>query len=122
MAEPKRTVVIVDDDADMARAVARLLTAAGFTTSTFPSGESLLGTLSGAPADCFIFDIHMPGMSGLDLAEQVRSSGIHIPIIFITAHDDARSRNRARHLGAAGFVIKPFESERLLELLSEAMP
>lgn len=120
---PKRTrnVVVVDDDAEMGRAVARLLKAAGYRTLTFSSGEALLETNPPAPADCFILDIQMPGMSGFDLADRLQQQGSCVPIIFITGHDAPASRERARKAGALGFVLKPFESKTLLPLLPQIL-
>lgn len=116
MPERARTVVIVDDDAQLRRAVARFLKASGFQTRSFSSGESFFASAF-TPADWNIFDIHMPGMSGFDLAERLHSLGIRTPIIFITARDDTASRERACSLGAVGFLVKPFDSDALLGLL-----
>jgi len=115
-------VVVVDDEPKVGRAVARLLESAGFQAAVFPSAESLLETTPLAPAGCFIFDIHLPGMSGLDLAERLRETGVRSPIAFITARDEPLARERARDVGAIGFLVKPFESEPLLALLARALP
>ncbi|MBC7940248.1 MAG: response regulator [Chitinophagaceae bacterium] len=112
-----KTVVVVDDDPEMARAVSRLLKAAGFHSITFDSGEALLASGALAPAACLILDVHMPGMSGLELAERLQESGSRLPMIFITANDDPLLRERARRLDALGFLIKPFDSETLLSLI-----
>ena len=120
MAERCRNVVVVDDDVEMGKAVARLLKASGFHALVFSSSQALIGASAVAPADCFILDIHMPGMSGFELADRLRALGLGAPIIFITAHDDPSSRKRARDSGAVGYVLKPFGSESLLPLLAEA--
>ena len=119
MAHPGNQVVIVDDDVQVAKAIARLLTAAGFHARTFSSGESMLQA-PGIEASCFIFDIHMPAMSGIELARRVRTAGIHTPIVFITAHDEPHLRADAERLGALGFMTKPVECESLLAVLSRA--
>jgi FixJ family two-component response regulator len=119
---PKRStnVVVVDDDVEMGQAVARLVKAAGFHALAFKSAQALLEADPIAPADCFILDIHMPGMSGFELANRLRALGVRSPIIFITAHDDPLSRGRAHDVGAIGYVLKPFGSESLLPLVARA--
>ena len=119
---PKRrmNVVVVDDDVEMGQAVGRLLKAAGFQALAFCSGQALMDTNPVATGDCFILDIHMPGMSGFELADRLRARGVCAPIIFITAHDDPSSRERARDFRAFGYMLKPFGSESLLPLLAQA--
>jgi FixJ family two-component response regulator len=121
MAKPPRRIVVVDNDADMRRAIERLLAAAGFDVRTFARADELLEGDSAAAADCVILDIHMPGPSGLGVAERPRASGVRTPVIFITAYDDPVTRARAARAGASGYLPKPFVRESLLAALAAAM-
>jgi FixJ family two-component response regulator len=111
---------IVDDDALVVRALRRLLEGAGFTVKTFGSAEELLGLENPETINCLVLDIHMPGLSGFDLQERLASAQIRIPIIFITANDDALTRERAQKGGVAYFP-KPFEPQSLLEAIGKAL-
>ena len=113
-----RLVSIVDDDPSVRRALERLVEAAGYAVATFASAEEFLdSTASGATA-CLILDIHLNGMSGIELHEllvsPLVSPGRAIPVIFITAHDDAPTRERIDRSGAAGFLAKPFDRQALI--------
>src|SRR5262249_19571597 len=116
---PQR-VVIVDDDAAFRRALARLLRAEGFEVTTFPAAEALLASDLVERPVCVIVDIHLGGMSGRELAGERARRGIHVPVVFITAHDDARTRGRARQAGALAYLPKPFEDGPLLAALRKA--
>src|SRR3954469_354088 len=104
-------IAIVDDDELMRGALQGLLKEAGFSTRAFPSAEEFL--TSGQPdrTACLIADIRMPGMSGIDLQARLNADQIKIPIIFITAHGDARLRMQAMRAGAVEFLAKPFDDE-----------
>src|SRR5207253_2070740 len=117
-----KRVVVVDDDPQVGRAISRLLKSAHCEVTEFDSAESLLEARSLPPADGYIFDIQLSGMSGLDLAARVRADGARGAIVFITGRDDPLARERADELGATGFLVKPFESETLLALLMAETP
>jgi FixJ family two-component response regulator len=108
-------VVVVDDDASFRRAVGRLIRLWGFRTSTFPSAEEFLRL--GVHTDCIVLDLHLEGMSGLELQSVLLERKNVIPIIFISAMDDADARRRALDAGAAAYLEKPFDDHRLLEVL-----
>ena len=116
------SVVIVDDDREMSRAIVRLLNASGLNTMAFSSGEELLEADASANADCLILDVNMPGLSGFELRSRLLALGVSTPVIFITAYDDQASRARAAASGAAGYLAKPFQSEALLAVLAGALP
>jgi FixJ family two-component response regulator len=111
---------IVDDDVLVLRALRRLLEGVGFSVKTFGSAEEFLGLENPATIKCLVVDIHMPGLSGFDLHERLTSAQLLIPIIFITANDDAPTRERARKDGVAYFP-KPFEPQSLLEAIGKAL-
>lgn len=107
-------VSIVDDDPSVRRALERLVEAAGYTVETFASAEEFLGSNSTGPTACLILDVHLNGMNGLDLKELLVARGSTVPVIFITAHDDAPTRARVDQSGAAAFLAKPFNRQALI--------
>jgi FixJ family two-component response regulator len=108
-------VAVVDDDASFRKAVGRLVRLWGFRTGTFASAEEYLRIA--APADCIVLDLHLEGMSGLELQGRLLAEGRMIPIIFVTAMDDPIVRRRALDCGAVAYLEKPFDEYRLLEVL-----
>jgi FixJ family two-component response regulator len=108
-------IAVVDDDASFRKAVGRLVRLWGFRTGTFASAEEYLRIA--APADCLVLDLHLEGMSGLELQSWLSTEGLAIPIIFITAMDDPNARRRALDGGAVAYLEKPFDECRLLEVL-----
>jgi FixJ family two-component response regulator len=113
-------IVVVEDDAGMSKAIVRLLRAAGFQSVSFASAEELLQTEAADSAACLVLDIHLPGLSGLELRRLLVSSGRAKPVIFITGQDEAPLRDEARRLGCAYFR-KPFEGKALLEAIRVAV-
>jgi FixJ family two-component response regulator len=107
-------IAIVDDDESVRGALQGLLKEAGLPARVFASAEEFLA--SGPPREtaCLIVDVRMPGMSGLDLQATLSAGEIRIPIILISAHEDAQMRMQAMGAGAAGFLAKPFDGEVLL--------
>ena len=113
-----RLISVVDDDHSIRRALRRLVQFAGFTAETFASAEDFLSSASLVRTACLVLDIHLNGgMSGFDLQEQLVADGVTIPTIFITAHGDARTRERVKRSGVAGFLTKPFGDQALLDLI-----
>ncbi len=112
--EPRQRIVVVEDDAGMNKAIERLLRAAGFQPVTFASAEELLQTNAVDYAACLVLDIHLPGISGLELTELLAASGRAKPVIFITGQDNPTLRDEARRLGG-GYFRKPFDGKALLE-------
>ena len=115
----RAVIGIVDDDASVLRALTRLLGGAGFAVKTFGSADEFLGQEHPETIDCLVLDIHMPGLSGFDLQERLVEARIPIPIIFITAHDDAVTRERARKGGGA-YLPKPFDAHSLILAIEQA--
>ncbi|HYH41301.1 MAG TPA: response regulator [Burkholderiales bacterium] len=115
-------IAIVDDDASVCRALERLVRSLGFEGATFSGGQHFLDALSGPVPilpDCAVLDIHMPGMTGIEL--QQRLAGTGLPIVFITAHDDPVLRKQALTAGAKAFLRKPFDDELFVETLYAAL-
>ena len=92
-------VAIVDDDKSIRNATQDLLKAAGFSTATFEDAESFLGSASRASAACVVADMRMPGMTGLELYQELVASGHGIPTVIITAHPEELTQARAREAG-----------------------
>jgi FixJ family two-component response regulator len=120
----KRTnklVAVVDDDDSMRIALEGLLKAVGFSARAFASAEEFLKSGQQHQISCLIADIRMPGMSGLELQAQLNAERCRIPIVFITAHGDAKMRLQALRAGAVEFLSKPFDEEVLLESVRAAL-
>ncbi|HXQ77200.1 MAG TPA: response regulator [Gemmatimonadaceae bacterium] len=105
----------MDDDDSFRRAVARLIGLWGYRTYTFGSVEEYLQRDD--DPDCIVLDVHLEGMSGLELQATLAGRRKTIPIIFVTAQDDPVTRQRALDAGAVAYLEKPFEDYRLLEAL-----
>jgi FixJ family two-component response regulator len=116
----RQPVVVVEDDAGMSKAIERLLRAAGFESTSFASAEELLQTKTAESAACLVLDIHLPGISGLELGRLLLTSGRASAVIFVTAQDEAAARQEAQRLGC-GYFRKPFEGKALLEAIREAI-
>ena len=117
----KPLVAIVDDDKSIRNATQDLLKAAGFSTATFEDAESFLDSASRARASCVIADMRMPGMTGLDLYQELVASGHHIPTVIITAHPQELAQARAHDAGITCWLTKPFAPDELLECVREAL-
>ena len=105
----------------MGEAIQRLLSAAGYCATAFPSAEALLVDEAAARADLFIFDVHLPGISGLELQRRIATRGITAPVIIITAHDDFAAREQAQVNGAKAMFAKPFRAPPLLAAIAGAL-
>jgi FixJ family two-component response regulator len=114
-------IAVVDDDASVRRALQRLLRAAGFAVETFATAREFLDAGHWAQTACLVLDIHLPGMSGFELQKHLAISGAPIPIVFITAHDDTTTRQRASGAGAVGYLRKPFDQDTLMEAIGRAI-
>ena len=110
-------VAVVDDDAAMRTSVERLLRASGYTTNAFASAEEFLKSGIVGRAIGLVLDIHLGGMSGLELRRRLRDAGATIPVVFITAFDDEATRREADALGYVDYLQKPFEASRLIGAL-----
>jgi FixJ family two-component response regulator len=108
MSEPEPIVFVVDDDLSVRRSTERLIRSIGLEVQTFTSAREFLKNPRPARPACLVLDVRMPGLSGMDLQHELTQSGIHIPIIFITAHGDIPMSVRAMKAGATEFLTKPF--------------
>ena len=108
-------IAIVDDDRSVQFALKDLMESAGLTAQWFGSADEFLAWDQRNQTACMVLDIRMPGMSGLELQAKLKAEGSRIPIIFITAHVDAKMKTQAMKAGAIEFLAKPFDNEILLE-------
>ena len=112
---------VVDDDASILRALQRLLGAAGFSVKTFGSGEDLLASNQLDDFNCLVLDVHLTGLSGFEVQDRLTGAQRCIPIIFITAHDDASTRERARRTPSSQYLRKPFDEQSLIAAIQTAI-
>ena len=113
-------IYVIDDDPSLLRALRRLLGAGGVRVCTVSSAEEFLESPRATPA-CLVLDVHLGGLSGLDLHERLLAAGRRIPVVFITAHDDVITRERARRAGAIDYLRKPFNDETLIAGIQRAL-
>jgi FixJ family two-component response regulator len=114
-------VVLVEDDAGMRQAVERLLVAGGYPVSAFASAEAFLGSPAVRQADCLVLDVRLPGLSGVELRQRLVAQGVHVPVIFMTAHDDPRTRAQVEAAAPVAYLMKPFAGRQLLDAVARAL-
>jgi FixJ family two-component response regulator len=113
-------VAIVDDEEPVRKALQRLLVASGFEVESYASGKEFLATKHQRP-DCVVLDLHMPGMSGLEVLEELRATRRELPTLIITAYDTAEARAQCLAAGASAYLRKPLEERVLLNSISASM-
>jgi two-component system response regulator FixJ len=116
----EQTIFVVDDDAAIRDSLRMMLETAGYTVRDFASAQSFLSDLD-LGGGCLIVDIRMPGMGGLELQEELVRRKASIPVIVMTGHADVPLAVRAMRAGAIDFVEKPFDQERMLQSVSDAL-
>jgi FixJ family two-component response regulator len=116
------TVFLIDDDASVRKALARLIKSAGYKVLTFASADAFLDDVVACdgPA-CLVLDIRMPGLTGLDLQGELQKRDAIFPIIFITGHGDIPTSVKAMKAGAVDFLPKPVDDKVLLEAIKQAL-
>jgi FixJ family two-component response regulator len=115
------TIVVVEDDPSMRKAMQRILRLGGFAAALFDSAEEALESDAVTNAECLVLDVRLPGMSGFELYRQLTRSGTGTPAIFITAHDEPAVRAEAESLGASSYLPKPFSGRDLLDAVTRAL-
>jgi two-component system, LuxR family, response regulator FixJ len=118
---PDKAVFIVDDDAAVRKGLAFSLRAAGYAVEAFPSALAFLEDYDARRGGCLLLDVQMPGMTGVELQEQLNVHGWRIPVIFITGHGTVALAVAAIKAGAFDFVEKPLREEALLESIERAL-
>jgi FixJ family two-component response regulator len=120
MPEASAWTAIVDDDPSVLKALARLLRTRAIHSRTYNSAQEFLAALPDGLPDCLILDLHMPGMTGVELHEHLARTGIRIPTIVITAHGDDNARERFESSDVVAFLAKPLRNAALLAAINDA--
>ena len=115
------TIFVIDDDESVRRAVGRLIRAAGLNVKTFAAAEDFMRSTGLTAPGCLVLDVHLPGLSGLELQQRLNAEGRGVPIVFITAYGDDQACDRALRAGAIAFLQKPFEEQSLLDAVGRAL-
>ena len=113
-------VAIVDDDASMREALARLLRVHGINSRNYPSARAFLEALPSHMPDCLIVDVNMPDMTGIELQCELLNCDVRIPTIVISASDDKSIAASAASLGAVAFFLKPVPRDALMAAINSA--
>jgi FixJ family two-component response regulator len=115
------TVAVVDDDFRVRESIQSLIESAGYTALVFPTASAFLESGSLASAACLITDVRMPNIDGLALYRRVKEERPGLPVIFVSAHPDEETRQRALKQGAAAFLYKPFDAAELMATIEAAL-
>jgi FixJ family two-component response regulator len=121
MNQPRQTVFIIDDDKSVRKALRRLIRSVGFQVEAFATAEEFLQAPAHPAPGCLILDVDLPGLSGLELHQQLIAEGRGVPIVFITAFANGQMRETALRSGAVAFLEKPFEERSLLGAIEQAI-
>ena len=117
---PLGLVYVVDDD-EAVRDSLQFLLEPAYQVATFDSGEAFLERYDPKALACLILDVRMPGMSGLQLQEELLARGSHLPVVFVTGHGDVPMAVSTMKKGAVDFIEKPFEQEALKALVERML-
>lgn len=121
MSAVEERICIVDDDPAVCESLEALLASAGFEIEAFQSARAFLEGFDPSGAACLVLDVRMPEMDGLTLLETLGAARQGVPVIMMTAHGDMPMAVRAMRAGATDFVEKPFEPDRLLQSIAQAV-
>jgi len=121
MRETGPTVFVVDDDDAVRRSLTRLLRSAGWNAEVFASAGDLLERAPISGPGCVLLDVHMPGMSGIELQDRMAEAGITLPVVFLTGKGDIPMSVQAMKHGAVDFLVKPVEEDVLFQALDQAI-
>ncbi|WP_213956645.1 MULTISPECIES: response regulator transcription factor [unclassified Variovorax] len=120
MDQPEASIAVVDDEPSVRVAIGRMLRSANFRVCEYASGESFLESLSGHLPLSALLDLQMPGLSGFDVLERMRAANVDVPVIVITASDDANPDRATRTIGVKALLRKPFTSVELCHAIGIA--
>ena len=118
----ERLVAVVDDDISVRESLESLIRSARIGVRVFASAEEYLNTADPREADCLILDVHLPGMTGIELHQHLLALNRTVPALFITAHSsDDRARADARSEWTVAYLTKPFSEDELLDAVHAAL-
>ena len=121
MQQQPATVFVVDDDEGVRNSLRFLLKSVGLASRTLASASEFLDSYKPSQPGCLVLDVRMPGMSGLELQQQLNLRGATIPVIFITGHGDVPMAVEAMQHGAFDFLQKPFRDQELIDRIQRAL-
>jgi FixJ family two-component response regulator len=121
MIETPPIIFVVDDEPLVCVSLKRLLQSIGLEARTYTSAQEFLRSARPDAPGCLVLDVRLPGLSGLDLQQELAAAKIHLPVIFITGHGDIPMTVRAMKAGAVEFLTKPFREEELLEAIQRGI-
>ena len=116
------TVIVVDDDASIRRALRRQLQILGFNVLDFGSAEEFLTSEIPTGEACLLLDVYMPAMTGIELCKKMTEAGRYLPTILISGRDDPQTRKMMREAKPIGSLLKPFDEKSLLRAIRKALP
>ena len=121
MDKTRPSIYVVDDDASVREAMESLIQSAGLRVETFASAQEFLASPRADGPSCLVLDVQLPGLSGLDLQQELAKADVRIPIIFLTGHGDIPTSVRAIKAGALEFLTKPFDDQDLLDAIQQGI-
>jgi len=121
MPQPDVVIAIVDDDPSVREGLSSLLRSAGLRVETFASAQEFLARPGSEAPSCLVLDLQLPGLSGLDLQKRMAEVELEIPIVFLTGHGNIPASVQAMKAGAVEFLTKPFDDQKLLKAIHEAV-
>jgi FixJ family two-component response regulator len=114
-------IAVIDDDESVRRAIRRLFVSSGLHAEGFATGRAFLDSLSASRPDCIVLDLQMPGLNGIDVMNALTRTGLAVPVVIVTGHDEPESRERCLAAGARAYLCKPFDDAALLQAVGEAV-
>ena len=121
MTNARPLIAIVDDEEPIRKALTRLLRSFGLEVVSFPSGAEFLASLSTRQPDCLVLDLHMPNVNGFEVQAWLHKSDMHVPVVIITGHDSAETRERAMKGKPVAFLRKPVNDQVLRDAIELAL-
>lgn len=121
MLNRQKVIAIIDDDPLVLQGTDQLLKALGFRTECYASAEAFIDAAMKSEASCLVVDMHMGGMTGLEMGYQLSTMGLTLPIIFVTGSQDDAVRKGALEFGCVAYLSKPYRSEVLTKALADAI-
>ncbi len=118
---PEPTVFVIDDDKAVRHFLRGLIASVNLRVEAFTSAQEFLAAYRSSSPGCLLLDIRMPGMSGLELQQELSVRGIDLPVIVLTGHGDVQVAVHAMKAGAVDFIEKPFNNELLLDRVQKAV-
>lgn len=121
MTTPEPIVYVIDDDDAVRKSLSWLISSVDLAVKAYPSANAFLDDCQHIQTGCLVTDVRMPGLSGLDLQNELKARAIDIPVIVISGHGDVQTAVRAMKAGAFDFIEKPFNDQLLLDIVQRAI-